>query len=84
MIYDEDDADDADKDEDLVKAQFQGRSRPPTGLTMPPTVGARGRNRKELKDLGDDPEDEWTLRKCSTAALDIFAKDHLKEIFRRC
>jgi transportin-1 len=81
MIYDEDDADDTDKDEDLVKAQFQGRSRPPTGLTMPPTVGARGRNRKELEDLGDDPEDEWTLRKCSAAALDVFANVYHRPIF---
>ncbi|OXV05794.1 hypothetical protein Egran_06438 [Elaphomyces granulatus] len=67
IIYDEDDADDADKEDrpkDLVKAQFQGRP---------------ARVRQESEDLGDDPEDEWTLRKCSAAALDVFAKDHLKE-----
>ena len=28
-------------------------------------------NDEELEGLGDDPEVEWTLRKCSAAALEL-------------
>ncbi|KAN0070709.1 Armadillo-type fold [Elaphomyces granulatus] len=36
---------------------------------------------EESEDLGDDPEDEWTLRKCSAAALDVFANVYHRPIF---
>jgi hypothetical protein len=36
---------------------------------------------EESEDLGDDPEDEWTLRKCSAAALDVFANVYHRPVF---
>ncbi|KAA8651479.1 hypothetical protein EYZ11_004548 [Aspergillus tanneri] len=35
----------------------------------------------EDSEFGDDPEDEWTLRKCSAAALDIFSNVYHQPIF---
>ncbi|PLB33468.1 putative importin beta-2 subunit [Aspergillus candidus] len=35
----------------------------------------------EDSEFGDDPEGEWTLRKCSAAALDIFANVYHQPIF---
>lgn len=32
-------------------------------------------------EFGDDPEDEWTLRKCSAAALDVFSNVYHEPIF---
>ncbi|KAL1983607.1 hypothetical protein VTN96DRAFT_10186 [Rasamsonia emersonii] len=36
---------------------------------------------EDESDLDDDPEDEWTLRKCSAAALDIFANVYGRPVF---
>ena len=35
----------------------------------------------EESELGEDPEDEWTLRKCSAAALDVFSNVYHQPIF---
>ena len=35
----------------------------------------------EESEFGDDPEDEWTLRKCSAAALDVFSNVYHDPIF---
>ncbi|KKK13918.1 hypothetical protein P175DRAFT_0521964 [Aspergillus ochraceoroseus IBT 24754] len=35
----------------------------------------------EDSEFGDDPEDEWTLRKCSAAALDVFSNVYHRPIF---
>ncbi|EYE98912.1 putative importin beta-2 subunit [Aspergillus ruber CBS 135680] len=35
----------------------------------------------EESEYGDDPEDEWTLRKCSAAALDVFSNVYHEPIF---
>ncbi|KAH1638848.1 hypothetical protein KXV25_001008 [Aspergillus fumigatus] len=35
----------------------------------------------EDSEFGDDPEDEWTLRKCSAAALDVFSNVYHQPIF---
>ena len=35
----------------------------------------------EDSEFGDDPEDEWTLRKCSAASLDVFSNDYHDPIF---
>ncbi|KAL3436559.1 armadillo-type protein [Aspergillus tetrazonus] len=35
----------------------------------------------EDSEFGDDPEDEWTLRKCSAAALDVFSNVYHEPIF---
>ena len=35
----------------------------------------------EESEIGDDPEDEWTLRKCSAAALDVFSNVYHDPIF---
>lgn len=35
----------------------------------------------EESEFGDDPEDEWTLRKCSAAALDVFSNVYHEPIF---
>ncbi|PYH79300.1 importin subunit beta-2 [Aspergillus uvarum CBS 121591] len=35
----------------------------------------------EDSEFGDDPEDEWTLRKCSAAALDVFSNVYHDPIF---
>jgi transportin-1 len=36
---------------------------------------------EDESELDDDPEDEWTLRKCSAAALDIFANVYHRPVF---
>ncbi|GFF23048.1 importin beta-2 subunit, putative [Aspergillus udagawae] len=35
----------------------------------------------EDSEFGDDPEDEWTLRKCSAAALDVFSNVYHQPLF---
>lgn len=35
----------------------------------------------EESEFGEDPEDEWTLRKCSAAALDVFSNVYHQPIF---
>lgn len=36
---------------------------------------------EDESDFGGDPEEEWTLRKCSAAALDIFANSYHQPVF---
>ncbi|KAL4970331.1 putative importin beta-2 subunit [Aspergillus stella-maris] len=88
-----DDADQEDREEDL-KPQF---ARSKAGrLDMSKTGGQQNGNAQptpeeedddlsegEIEDseFGDDPEDEWTLRKCSAAALDVFSNVYHEPIF---
>ncbi|KAL4934501.1 putative importin beta-2 subunit [Aspergillus undulatus] len=88
-----DDADVEDREEDL-KPQF---ARSKAGrLDMSKTGGQQNGNAPvpaleddddlsegEIEDseFGDDPEDEWTLRKCSAAALDVFSNVYHEPIF---
>ncbi|KAL4748091.1 hypothetical protein BDW72DRAFT_181117 [Aspergillus terricola var. indicus] len=88
------DADVEDREEDL-KPQF-ARSKAGR-MDVPKTGGQQNGNLSaqapededddlsegEIEDseFGDDPEDEWTLRKCSAAALDVFSNVYHEPIF---
>lgn len=92
LAGDEDDADVADREEDL-KPQFAKSKSARLDTSKPDTStnGNAGDNEDDEDDLsegeiedsefGDDPEDEWTLRKCSAAALDVFANVYHNPIF---
>ncbi|KAL2853398.1 armadillo-type protein [Aspergillus pseudoustus] len=87
-----DDADVEDREEDL-KPQFArskaGRldtskaANQQNGNAPQPEVDDGDLSEGEIEDseFGDDPEDEWTLRKCSAAALDVFSNVYHEPIF---
>ncbi|KAL2858112.1 armadillo-type protein [Aspergillus pseudodeflectus] len=88
-----DDADVEDREEDL-KPQFAkskaGRldaskaANQQNGNNAPaPQAEDDDLSEGEIEDseFGDDPEDEWTLRKCSAAALDVFSNVYHDPIF---
>ncbi|KAL2871852.1 putative importin beta-2 subunit [Aspergillus lucknowensis] len=86
-----DDADVEDREEDL-KPQFArskaGRLDTPkianqqNGSTPAPKDDDElSEGEIEDSEFGDDPEDEWTLRKCSAAALDVFSNVYHEPIF---
>ena len=88
-----DDADEEDRAEDLKpqfakskgarmdgsKAEAQANGNAPPAAEDEDDELSEG----EIEDseFGDDPEGEWTLRKCSAAALDIFANVYHQPIF---
>ncbi|KAL3481960.1 armadillo-type protein [Aspergillus californicus] len=87
-----DDADQEDRTEDL-KPQF-ARSKAGrldmtksagqlNGSVPVPETEDDDLSEGEIEDseFGDDPEDEWTLRKCSAAALDVFSNVYHQPIF---
>ncbi|KAL3467514.1 armadillo-type protein [Aspergillus heterothallicus] len=87
-----DDADVEDREEDL-KPQFArskaGRldaskaANQQNGNAPAPEADEDDLSEGEIEDseFGDDPEDEWTLRKCSAAALDVFSNVYHDPIF---
>ncbi|KAL2822343.1 armadillo-type protein [Aspergillus cavernicola] len=87
-----DDADVEDREEDL-KPKFArskaGRldttksAAQPNGNLPVPEQDDDDLSEGEIEDseFGDDPEDEWTLRKCSAAALDVFSNVYHQPIF---
>src|SRR5699024_5930225 len=91
LTGDDDDADLEDREED-VKPQFAkskgarlDTSKPPqaNGNAPPDEDDDDDLSEGEIEDseFGDDPEDEWTLRKCSAAALDVFSNVYHDPIF---
>ncbi|KAJ5578562.1 uncharacterized protein N7459_007526 [Penicillium hispanicum] len=95
LMGDEDDAETEDRAEDL-KPQF-AKSKGARLDTSKPGDQANGAQAQpqaqeededelsegEIEDseFGEDPEDEWTLRKCSAAALDVFSNVYHDPIF---
>ncbi|KAJ5091286.1 armadillo-type protein [Penicillium alfredii] len=92
LMGDEDDAETEDRAEDL-KPQFaksKGDRLNPTKPADQPN-GNPPQQEEDEDDLsegeiedsefGDDPEGEWTLRKCSAAALDVFSNVYHEPIF---
>ncbi|EAW07241.1 putative importin beta-2 subunit [Aspergillus clavatus NRRL 1] len=87
-----DDAELEDREQDL-RPQFAKSkgSRLDTSKTEAQANGAASAEEDDEDDLsegeiedsefGDDPEDEWTLRKCSAAALDVFSNVYHQPIF---
>ena len=91
-----DDADQEDRVED-IKPQFATSKRGAVVSTKPTTNGLNGANgniatpddelsegeieEKAEDDEEEDPEDEWNLRKCSAAALDVLASFFPEAIF---
>lgn len=91
LAGDEDDADLEDREEDL-KPQFAkskgarletSKPQQPNGNAAPDANADDDLSEGEIEDseFGDDPEDEWTLRKCSAAALDVFSNVYHQPIF---
>ncbi|MCJ1327735.1 hypothetical protein MMC10_004409 [Thelotrema lepadinum] len=89
-----DDAEEEDREQD-IKPQFAKSKRGPA-IDKPVTNGINGANgsaNSTNDDLSDgeieepedeqeeDPEDEWNLRKCSAAALDVLASFFPEQIF---
>ncbi|KAH8699067.1 putative importin beta-2 subunit [Talaromyces proteolyticus] len=97
MIYDEDevellaaeneDAEEEDRAEDLKPRFAKAKGSRLEGSTDPNAKaededredGEISEEESEFED--DDPEDAWTLRKCSAAALDIFANVYHSPVF---
>ncbi|OOF95532.1 hypothetical protein ASPCADRAFT_208010 [Aspergillus carbonarius ITEM 5010] len=87
-----DDAEVEDREEDL-KPQFAKSKSGRLDLSKSEQVNGNAAPEEEAEDddlsegeiedseFGDDPEDEWTLRKCSAAALDIFSNVYHQPIF---
>ncbi|KAJ6110994.1 hypothetical protein N7486_003229 [Penicillium sp. IBT 16267x] len=93
LMGDEDDADTEDRAEDL-KPQFAKSKAGRLDMSkqgdangsqqQPPQEEEEGElSEGEIEDseYGDDPEDEWSLRKCSAAALDVFSNVYHDPIF---
>lgn len=90
LTGDADDAELEDREQDL-KPQFAkskgarlDTSKPaPANGNAAPAQDEDDLSEGEIEDseFGDDPEDEWTLRKCSAAALDIFSNVYHEPIF---
>ena len=89
-----DDAEEEDREQD-IKPQFAKSKRGPT-LDVPTANGVNGGSgavtpndelsegeieEPEEEEEDDDPEDEWNLRKCSAAALDVLASFFPEQIF---
>lgn len=91
LAGDDDDADLEDREEDLKPkfAKSKGArldtGKPPqaNGNVPPEQEDDDELSEGEIEDseFGDDPEDEWTLRKCSAAALDVFSNVYHDPIF---
>ncbi|KAJ5991954.1 hypothetical protein N7451_007678 [Penicillium sp. IBT 35674x] len=93
LMGDEDDADTEDRAEDL-KPQFakskagrldMSKLGDANGSQQQPSQeeeeGELSEGEIEDSEYGDDPEDEWSLRKCSAAALDVFSNVYHDPIF---
>ncbi|KAJ5926010.1 hypothetical protein N7454_007520 [Penicillium verhagenii] len=95
LMGDEDDADTEDRAEDL-KPQFAKSKAGRLDMSKTQQDGTNGAQQQsaqgddeddlsegEIEDseFGDDPEDEWSLRKCSAAALDVFSNVYHDPIF---
>lgn len=93
LMGDEDDADTEDRAEDL-KPQFakskagrldMSKQGDANGSQQQPSQeeeeGELSEGEIEDSEYGDDPEDEWSLRKCSAAALDVFSNVYHDPIF---
>ncbi|PGH26527.1 hypothetical protein AJ80_01841 [Polytolypa hystricis UAMH7299] len=97
LAGEEDDADQEDKEEDLkpqfakTKGARMGAAKTVDGQSngSAPAEGAKDEELSEGEieddtddDFGeDDPEGEWTLRKCSAAAVDVFATVYHQPVF---
>ncbi|KAJ5625020.1 armadillo-type protein [Penicillium lagena] len=93
LMDDEDDAEAEDRAEDL-KPQFAKSKADKIDTSKTGDQANGGKQQAEENDdddlsegeiedseFGDDPEDEWTLRKCSAAALDVFSNVYHSPIF---
>ncbi|KAJ5167316.1 uncharacterized protein N7482_006097 [Penicillium canariense] len=95
LMGDEDDADAEDRAEDLKPkfAKSKGARLDTSKLGEQTANGQPQQSQQEddeddlsegeIEDseFGDDPEGEWTLRKCSAAALDVFSNVYHDQIF---
>lgn len=97
LMQDEDDADTEDRAEDMKpqfaksKAgrldmsksgdQANGQQQQQQQLQDGEDEDELSEGEIEDSEFGDDPEDEWTLRKCSAAALDVFSNVYHDPIF---
>ncbi|KAF7712493.1 Armadillo-type fold domain-containing protein [Penicillium ucsense] len=94
LMRDEDDADQEDRAEDL-KPQFAKSKGARLDTSKAGEQGTNGQQQQQAEEdddelsegeiedseFGDDPEGDWTLRKCSAAALDIFSNLYHDQIF---
>ncbi|KAI5300017.1 hypothetical protein KEM55_000515 [Ascosphaera atra] len=96
MVYDEDDAeilmgadDDADEEDAEKDLKPQFASSRAAKVQGDGFKKAGEEEEDELSegeiddddDYGDDPEEEWTVRKCSAASLDVFATIYMDPVF---
>ena len=96
LMGDEDDADVEDRAKDM-KPQFTKIKGARLDTSKPGEQAANGQQQQqqqpeedkdnlsegEIEDseFGDDPDGEWTLHKCSAAALDVFSNVYHDQIF---
>lgn len=93
MIYSEDDVLRLEEEAEADKAEAQDRQQDikPSFATKKPNAAYQPANddsseEGEIEDDGDfyggdDPEEQWNLRKCSAASLDVLATVYQKEVF---
>ncbi|EER26886.1 hypothetical protein D8B26_005558 [Coccidioides posadasii str. Silveira] len=92
LAGEEDDAEFEDKEEELRPQFAKSKGARLPGLKSGDQPNGDGKAAQEEDDLsdgeieddsdyGDDPEDEWTVRKCSAAALDVFATVYHQPVF---
>lgn len=92
LMHDEDeDADTEDRAEDLKPQFAKAKSDKLNAAKQGDQANGASQQEEDEDDLsegeiedsefGDDPEDEWTLRKCSAAALDVFSNVYHNPIF---
>lgn len=85
-----DDEDEDDRQEDIKPAFAQSKKKGSTN----PGSGEKSGDYEKLGEMNDDleegevddegdasPDEKWTLRKCSAAALDVFARDFRGPVF---
>lgn len=88
LAAENEDAEEEDRAEDLKPRFAKAKGSRLEGSTDPnaPTENVEEREDGEISDEGsdfedEDPEDAWTLRKCSAAALDIFSNVYHSPVF---
>ena len=91
LMQEEDDAETEDRAEDLKPQFAKTKSDKLNAAKQGEQANGAAPQQEDEDDLsegeiedsefGDDPEDEWTLRKCSAAALDVFSNVYHDPIF---
>jgi hypothetical protein len=88
LAAENEDAEEEDRAEDLKPRFAKAKGSRLEGSTDPntPAENVEEREDGEISEEGsdfedDDPEDAWTLRKCSAAALDIFSNVYHSPVF---